>query len=135
MKRLIIAIVVIVFISGCTSSGAFLSANQTLVNLNEGNYTLTATNIAGEAEAEYLLGASYSNGFATSTIAIARIGGTGALYAEALENLWINYEKNHGMQADRKLALINVRYDADILNLILYNKVKITVRADIVEFH
>lgn len=123
------------FLAGCTSSGAFLSANQTIINLNEGNYTLTAINIAGEAEADYIFGVSYSNGFVANTLAIARVGGTSALYAEALENLWTNYEKNHGMQSDRKLALTNVRYDTDILNLIFYNKVKISVRADIVEFH
>lgn len=135
MKKLILVFVATFFFAGCTSSGAFLSSNQTLVNLNEGNYSLTATNIAGEAEADYIFGVSYSNGFAASTIAIARVGGTGALYAEALENLWTNYEKNNGMRSDRKLALTNVRYDTDILNLIIYNKVKITVRADIIEFY
>ena len=63
--------------SGCTNSGAFLAANQTIVNLQEADY--------GEVE-----------------------NGT--------------------------LALTNVRYDSDILNLILYTQVKVTVRADIVEF-
>ncbi|SMO60505.1 DUF6567 family protein [Fodinibius sediminis] len=120
--------------AGCTSSGAFLSANQTIVNLNEGNYTIAAPGVSGESEAAYLLGLSYSNGFAATTLAIARVEGSGMLYAEALENLWANYESDHGPNTDRKLALTNVRYDTDILNLILYTKVKITVRADIVEF-
>jgi hypothetical protein len=56
------------------------------------------------------------------------------LYAEALQNLWNNYEANHGAMGDKKLALTNVRYDTDMLNLILYTKVKVIVRADIVEF-
>lgn len=128
------ALIVALLLTGCTSTGAFLSANQTIVNLNEGNYSLTTTNIFGESEAAYVFGLSYSNGFAASTLAIARVEGTGQLYAEALENLWQNYEKNHGMSKDHKLALANVRYDTDILNLLLYTKVKITVRADIIEF-
>lgn len=134
MKNLIKGTLLVVLFTGCTSSGAFLSANQTIVNLNEGNYTITATDIAGEAEADYIFGVSYSNGLVANTFAIARVGGTGALYAEALESLWQNYEADHGMSKERKLALTNVRYDADILNLLFYNKIKVTVRADVIEF-
>lgn len=135
MKKMILAVVVAVFITGCTSSGAFLSANQTVVSLEEGNYSITATNVSGEAEASYIFGLSYSTGFAANTLAIARVSGTGKLYAEALENLWVNYEKNNGMASQRKLALANVRYDSDIINLLLFTKVTISVRADIIEFH
>lgn len=135
MKKLIFAIIATVFLVGCTSSGAFLSANQTFVNLKEGNYSLTATNVSGEAEASYLFGMSYSTGFAANTVAVARVSGTGKLYAEALENLWTNYEKNNGMTSEHKLALVNVRYDSDILNLFLFTKVTISVRADIIEFY
>ena len=120
--------------AGCTNSGAFLSVNQTNVELGEGNYSLTATGIEGQAEAEYILGLSYSSGFMANTIALARIDGSEKLYADALDNLWLNYESNHGAISDKKLALINVRYDSDIVNLILYTQVKITVRADILEF-
>ena len=52
----------------------------------------------------------------------------------ALENLWENYEAEHGEVEKGKLALTNVRYDADILNLIVYTQLKVTVRADVVEF-
>ena len=135
MKKLFLAsLLAAVVISGCTSSGAFVAANQTIVNLNEGNYTLTATNVSGESEAGYILGVSYSSGFLANTLAIARVEGTGMLYAEALEDLWNNYEMNHGAVGDKKLALANVRYDADMLNFILYTKVKVIVRADVVEF-
>lgn len=121
-------------VAGCTSSGAFISANQTIVNLNEGNYSLTATNVTGQAESAYILGLSYSNGLIANTLAIARVEGTGMLYAEALENLWENYESDHGMIRERKLALANVRYDTDIVNALVYTKVKVVVRADVVEF-
>jgi hypothetical protein len=119
---------------GCTNSGAFLAVNQTIVNLNEGNYSVSATNITGESEAAYIFGLSYSTGLMASTVAIARVEGTGRLYAEALENLWENYESAHGTVSNKKVALANVRYDADILNLFFYTKVVVTVRADIVEF-
>lgn len=121
-------------VSGCTSSGAFLSANQTIVNLEEGNYSIAATNVTGESESGYILGLSYSTGLTAATLAIARVEGTGMLYAEALENLWLNYESAGGEVTNQKLALANVRYDTDIINLIVYTKVKIRVRADIVEF-
>lgn len=135
MRHLTILILMGVFIfSGCTNSGAFLSANQTIVNLNEGNYAVTATNVSGESEAAYILGISYATGLTANTLAIARIEGTGRLYAEALENLWENYETDHGMISDRKLALSNVRYDSDILNLLVYTKIKINIRADVIEF-
>ncbi len=121
-------------ISGCSNTGAFLSANQTVVNLDEGNYTVVATNISGESEAAYMLGLSYSTGLSAATMAIARVEGTGMLYAEAFENLWSNYESTGRSIHNEKLALANVRYDTDILNLIFYTKVRILVRADIIEF-
>ncbi|MEX0646344.1 MAG: DUF6567 family protein [Balneolaceae bacterium] len=119
---------------GCSNTGAFISGNQTIVNLNEGNYSIAETNITGESSAGYVFGLSYSTGFMASTFAIARVEGSGMLYAEALEDLWENYESAHGPVSNQQLALTNVRYDTDILNLFVYTKVKITVRADVVEF-
>lgn len=134
MKKIYLILALALTVTGCTSSGAFLSVNQTNVELGEGNYSLTATGVSGQAEADYIIGLSYSSGFMANTIALARVSGSDKLYADALDNLWQSYESNHGAISDKKLALTNVRYDADIVNLILYTKVKITVRADIVEF-
>lgn len=133
-KILTTILLVALLVSGCTSTGAFLSANQTIVNLEEGNYAIAATNVTGESESGYILGLSYSTGLTAATLAIARVEGTGMLYAEALENLWMNYESAGGEVTNQKLALANVRYDTDIINLIVYTKVKVIVRADIVEF-
>ena len=134
-KRNHLWILIAAFIfSGCSNTGAFLSANQTIVNLNGGNYTIAATNVTGESESAYIFGLSYSTGLSAATLAIARVEGTGMLYAEALENLWLNYEVANGTVRNQKLALANVRYDSDILNLVVYTKVKVTVRADIIEF-
>lgn len=129
-----VAILSALFLSGCTNSGAFLAANVTQVNLAEANYTLTATNISGEAESAYILGLSFGTGYAVNTFALARVEGTGMLYKEALENLWANYEADHGTMNGKRLALTNVRYDTDIINAIVYLKVRVGVRADVIEF-
>jgi hypothetical protein len=131
---LVLVVFFAVLLTGCTNTGAFLSGNQTILNLNEGNYSISATNVTGESEAAYVFGLSYSSGLMASTIAIARVEGSGQMYAEALENLWSNYESTHGPVSNQKLALANVRYDTDILNLFFYSKVRLIVRADVVEF-
>lgn len=133
-RSALFAVLALILITGCSSSGAFIALNQTQVSLQEGNYVLAARDVSGQASAGYLIGVSYSTGVTAQTLALARVEGTGQLYAEALQNLWDAYEKEHGEVEDSKLALANVRYDADILNLILYTKVTITVRADIVRF-
>lgn len=136
MKKTIIGAVILsaFLLSGCTTSGAFLSLNQTQVNLERANYSITDINVSGYAESGYVLGISYSTGPTASTLAIARVEGTGMLYKEALEDLWTNYETDNGAIDGKKLALTNIRYDADILNLIIYTKVMVSVRADVIEF-
>jgi hypothetical protein len=130
----ITSLVLIVMLTGCASSGAFMSGNVTDVQLQRNNFRIIAQNITGEAQAGYLIGGTFSTGFATNTFALFRVSGTGMLYKEALENLWKNYETAHGSIEGKKIALINVRYDADALNLIIYTQPKITIRADVVEF-
>lgn len=125
---------VIILFSSCANRGMFLSLNQTQVQLSKPNFHIVATNVQGEARAGYLLGISYSLGSAAETVALARVSGKGLLYKEALENLWENYEREHGRVEGKKLALANVRYDSDILNLLVYTEVRIIVRADIIEF-
>lgn len=135
MKTLIAPFILVTLLfSGCSNSGAFLAGNQTIVNLNDGNYVIQATNLSGESSAGYLLGVSYSNGLVANSLALARISGTGMLYAEAIEDLWASYEAEFGTVRGERAALTNVRYDADMLNLVLYTKVKVTVRADVILF-
>ena len=128
-------ILLIASFTGCTSSGMFLSANVTDVGLSEANYDIVATDITGSSIAGYILGFSGGPASQVGTLAIARVSGTGQLYKEALENLWENYEKDHGPREGRKIALVNVHYDADILNLFFYTEVKLYIRADVVEFN
>lgn len=123
-----------VLIAGCSSSGAFMAGNVTDVQLQKGNFKIVARNVSGEAQAGYLMGGTVSMGMASNTFALVRVSGSGMLYKEALENLWKSYETAYGPVEGKRLALINVRYDSDALNLVVYTQPKITIRADIVEF-
>jgi len=127
-------ILLIVSFTGCFNSGMFQSVNVTDVRLSENNYDIVATDLTGSSRAGYILGFSGGPGAQVSTLAIARVDGTGMLYQEALKNLWDNYEKDHGPREDKKIALVNVHYDTDILNLFLYTEVTLFIHADVVEF-
>jgi len=121
-------------LSGCTTGGAFLAQNLTNVELSEANFEIIAKDVAGSAHADYLLGFSSSAGAVTNTLALVRVGGTATLYNEALNNLWRNFEENYGSADGRNLVLANIRYDADILNLVVFTKTTLYVHADVVEF-
>lgn len=138
MKRIIFFAVVIISLmaglTGCLNSGMFQSANLTDVKLSEANYEIVATDVTGSSKAGYVFGLSFLNGGQAVTMAIARISGTGLLYQGALEELWKNYEKDHGPREAKKVALVNVHLDTDILNLLVYTEVTLFIRADVVEF-
>jgi hypothetical protein len=123
-----------VFLTGCFSSGAFLSGNVTDVQLKEANYEVVATDVHGSATSGYLFGVSGGFGPSTSTFAVARVSGEGQLYQAALANLWENVESQYGDVKGNDLALVNVRYDVEALNLFIYTRPTLTVRADVVEF-
>lgn len=122
-------------LTGCVSVGSFSSANVTNVELAEANYEVVATNVQGRASAGYILG--FSGGFGLSqmqTLALVRVDGPGALYGAALQNLWDNFRAQYGEVEGRNLALVNVRFDSDAVNAIVYTRPQITIRADVVEF-
>jgi ABC-type transporter Mla MlaB component len=121
-------------LTGCASTGFFLSANTTAVELSSPNFRLIATDVAGEARAGYVLGVSVALGPEVRTLALARVEGEGLLYREALANLWGNFEAQHGAIANRRLALANIRVDTDALNLLIYTRPRLSIRADVVEF-
>ena len=60
--------------------------------------------------------------------------GTATLYDTAVRDLWKNYEGTYGSTEGKKLALVNIRYDADMLNLFIYTKTTLYIHADVVEF-
>ena len=137
MKRhalLVLLLLTAASIFGCAQTGVFASANLTEVQLNRGNYRMVATSVSGTATAGYVLGITVPMGMATQTLAVARVQGTGLLYQEALAALWANFESQHGPVGQRRLALVNVRFDSDNTNLLIYAKPRLSVRADVVEF-
>ena len=120
---------------GCGSAGIFNEGNMTDVRLSQDNYNIVARDVSGESSAAYVLGFTQTTGMATSVNALFKVSGTSKLYADAINGLWKNFEKTNGSIIGKKYALVNVRYDGNVLNLIgLYTSVKITVRADVVEF-
>jgi hypothetical protein len=123
-----------IFVSSCGSAGLFSDTNLTDVRLGEGNYTIVARDVTGESQAAYILGGTMSTGMTTSIYALFKVNGTSRLYSDALNSLWKNFEKTNGSIIGKKYALVNVRYDANALNLFVYTSVKITIRADVVEF-
>ena len=122
-------------LTGCINSGAFYTANLTSVELAEANYRIVATNVHGQSEAGYILGISGSQGGFATTFALFRVEGDGLLYKAAVESLWADFEQEHGSIGDRRLALVNVQFDADASNYLgLYSKSVVSVRADVIEF-
>ena len=120
--------------TGCATTGAYNTANLTEVQLSEANYEVVATNVKGEASAGYVIGVSGGVYRQMQTIALFRVSGSGMIYGDALKNLWDNFRKKHGETKNRDLALVNVRYDTEALNLLVYTKPTVAVRADVVEF-
>lgn len=127
-------LVAVLTLTGCASSGAFHAGNLTDVTLSEANYEVIATNVTGEASAGYLLGVSAGLYQTMQTVAVARVDGSGMLYGDAMANLWDNFRAQHGPTEGRQLALVNVRFDSDALNLLIYTRPTVAIRADVVEF-
>jgi hypothetical protein len=133
-KTIVAASIVVVALSGCAQMGMFAAGNVTNVQLSAPNYEIVAVGVSGSAKASYLLGVTYSNGPQAGSVALARIGGTGQMYKEAMENLWKDFEEKQGPVEARRLALTNVRYDTDSHNFLLYSDMKLAIRADVIEF-
>jgi len=121
-------------LGGCASTGLTVSSHLTDVQLTGANYRIIATNISGEGTADAVLGVSLGVGFGTSQVAMIPLKKSRRLYHAAMQNLWDSFEAKHGPVANRRLALVNLRYDSDALNLLVYTKVNTVVTADVVEF-
>ena len=121
-------------LAGCSTAGMFMAANVTDVQLQKNNYRIVARGVTGQAHAGYLFGGTFSVGITTSTTALVRVSGTGMLYKEALDDLWKTFESTYGPVGNKTVALTNVHFDSDALNLLIYTEARIYVRADVVEF-
>ena len=136
MRRAILVLFLIgaAALSGCAQAGLFAAGNMTAVELAEPNFEIVATDVGGQSSAAYLIGVSYSLGYRTESVSLFRVRGTGELYREAMADLWSQFAEEHGPVEGRKLALVNVRYDSSVRNLLVYNETKLSIRADVVEF-
>ncbi len=134
MTVLIISITLLTLLSSCGTGGAFQSHNVTTVELSEPNFNIVARNVNGSAVQGYILGLSYSQGSDVGSFGIAKVAGVEKPYDTALKNLWKNYEEEHGKIEGKKLALVNIRHDSEVLNTILYTQAKYFVTADVIEF-
>jgi hypothetical protein len=121
-------------LGGCSSTGLTASSHLTNVQLTNGNYRVVATNISGEGSAEAVLGFSVGVGFGASQVALIPLTKTRMLYGNAMQDLWASFESKHGPVGNRRVALVNLRYDSDALNLLVYTKVNTVITADVVEF-
>lgn len=136
MKKLFLfpAVLAGILFSGCASSGFLNSTNVTNVELSRANYKIVATSVTGTAKAGYLFGTSFGVGLYTQTIALIPLTPDRMLYKNAVMDLWKNFETKYGSPVGRKLALVNLRYDSETLNVFVYTKPTLTVIADVVEF-
>lgn len=130
----IILMTVAFLLTGCGNTGMFVASNSTEVQLKEGNYTIVAKSVTGTSEISYLFGASYSWGVATNSIGIIPLEGKKMLYKEARESLWDNFEKQGESIEGRRLALINIQYDSNTTNFMVFTKASVSITADIIEF-
>jgi hypothetical protein len=134
IQKLMGVVIATLLLTGCASSGMHMSSSLTNVELSEANYRIVARSVSGEAKAGYIFGASFGLGMYAQVIGVARVSGDKALYKTAMDNLWSNFEARHGNVEGRNLALVNLRYDVEALNLIVYTQPILTIQADIIEF-
>ena len=130
----LIAPALVIFISGCSTGGSFIANNVTNVELSEPNFDIVAENVQGYSKASYLIGFTYSTGNISNTLALLRVGGTPKLYDDAIQDLWKNFREKHPDTEGRNLVLANIRFDNDMLNLLVYTQTELYVTADVVEF-
>lgn len=131
----IVSLLAVAFLfTGCGNAGMFVANNSTEVQLQQGNYTIVAKNVTGSAESAYVFGASYSWGMATNSMGIIPVGGTKTLYKDAREALWNNFEAEYSSVEGKKLALVNIQYDAATTNFFVYTNAKVSITADVIEF-
>ena len=135
MRKATIAVLIlgVVALSGCAQTGTFTAENLTTVELSEPNYEVVATGVSGAAKAGYLIGASFSDGAKSGSISLFRVSGTGHLYKKAM-GLWADFESKHARWLVDTWALINIPYDADTRDFLVYNDIAVSLRADVVEF-
>jgi hypothetical protein len=131
---LLISIILLVSLSACGTGGAFRATHVTNVELSEPNFNIIAKDVEGSSMQGYLIGLSYSAGSDIGTFALIKVSGVEKLYDSAIKELWANYREKYGNTEGRKLALINIRQDSEVLNTLVYTQANYFITADVIEF-
>lgn len=118
----------------CASTGLTTSGHVTNVQLTNPNFRVVATNVSGGASSKALLGVSVGFGMAASQLSIIPLTKDRKLYELAMRDMWSNFERSYGPPGKRRLALVNLRYDSESLNLFVFTRLTTNVVADVVEF-
>jgi hypothetical protein len=131
---LIIAVSIMFIVSACGTGGSFQANHVTNVELSEPNFNIIAKNVSGTAMQGYILGLSISQGSEIGSFGVVKVAGVDKPYDAAMKNLWENFEEEYGTVEGKKLALVNIRHDNELLNTFLYTQAKYFITADVVEF-
>lgn len=137
MKRTLyslIAISMIILLTGCGTMGSFRANHATVVELSKANYEIVAHNVQGSSAQGYLFGFSGPQFGDVMTFGLVQVSGDKKPYDAAIQDLWNNYEEKYGSMKGKKLALINVRQDTETLNAFIYAEAKYYISADVIEF-
>jgi hypothetical protein len=137
MRRLyfiLISTLFLLLISACGTGGAFRAHHVTNVELAEPNFKIVARDVQGSSMQGYLVGLSYTVSGDVGTFALIKVSGVDKLYDAAVKELWANYREEYGNPEGKKLALINIRQDSEVLNTLVYTQAKIFITADVIEF-
>jgi hypothetical protein len=135
MRRFILFSLLLFTLSSCLNGGYFASANVTNVELSEANYQIVARSITGTAVSSYLFGFSGAFRGEMQSFGIFKLDGPDFLYQTAMDNLWTNFESRNSDVVGRRLALVNVRYDSNAVNVLgLYSEARVAITADVIEF-
>lgn len=137
MKKIILILVsaaLMITLFGCGTMGTFRGNNTTNVELSKANFNIVATNLEGTAEQGYLFGLSAPQFGDVGIVGLIKVSGEDKLYDTAVKNLWDDFKDKVGDPKGRKLALINIRNDVEVLNTFVYTSAKIYITADVVEF-
>jgi len=114
--------------------GTFRGNNITNVELSQPNFNIVGKDMEGSAEQGYLIGLSAPQYGDVAIIGLIKVTGEEKLYDSAVKELWADFRNKVGDPKGRKLALINIRQDVEVLNTLVYTKAKIFITADVIEF-
>jgi len=137
MKKIflsLVSIALLVLLTGCGTMGTFRANNVTNVQLSQPNFKIVAQDLQGSAMQGYLFGISAPQGSEVGTFGLIRISGVEKPYDTAMKELWSSYREKHGDIEGKKLALINIRQDTEVINTFVYTEAKYFISADVIEF-